>query len=77
MTVNPMKWEGASNPRVASSSAAQSCLIPMGVTSENVAEKWRISRETQDAFSARSHARAPPPRDASGSDDSMVQIDPA
>ena len=58
MTVNPMKWEGGMNPRVASSSAAQSCLIPMGVTSENVAAKWRISRETQDAFSAPALARA-------------------
>ena len=42
MTSNPMKWEGGMNPRVASSSDAQSCLIPMGVTSENVAEKWCV-----------------------------------
>jgi acetyl-CoA acetyltransferase len=27
-------------------------------TSENVAEKWNISRETQDSLAARSHARA-------------------
>ena len=42
MTSNPMKWEGGMNPRVASSSDAQSCLIPMGVTSENVAERWCV-----------------------------------
>ena len=42
MTSNPMKWEGGMNPRVASSSDAQSCLIPMGVTSENIAEKWCV-----------------------------------
>ena len=71
MTANPMKWEGGMNPRVASSSAAQSCLIPMGVTSENVAEKWRISRQTQDSFSARSHARAAAAR-ASGRFDSQI-----
>eukprot|EP00740_Mantoniella_antarctica_P005397 CAMPEP_0181361596 /NCGR_PEP_ID=MMETSP1106-20121128/7408_1 /TAXON_ID=81844 /ORGANISM="Mantoniella antarctica, Strain SL-175" /LENGTH=425 /DNA_ID=CAMNT_0023475195 /DNA_START=366 /DNA_END=1643 /DNA_ORIENTATION=+ len=58
MTANPMKWDGGMNPRVASSMQAQSCLIPMGITSENVAEKWAISRETQDSFAARSHARA-------------------
>ena len=58
MTSNPMKWEGGFNPRVASSSDAQNCLIPMGVTSENVAEKYGISRETQDTMAARSHARA-------------------
>jgi acetyl-CoA acetyltransferase len=40
MTANPMKWEGGINPRIASSSDAQNCLIPMGITSENVAEKW-------------------------------------
>ena len=58
MTANPMKWEGGFNPRVASSSDAQNCLVPMGVTSENVAEKFGISREAQDTMAARSHARA-------------------
>jgi len=30
----------------------------MGVTAENLAEKWDISREEQDAFAVESHARA-------------------
>jgi acetyl-CoA C-acetyltransferase len=30
----------------------------MGVTAENLAEKWNISREEQDAFAAESHRRA-------------------
>ncbi|HKK56759.1 acetyl-CoA C-acyltransferase family protein [Marinobacter sp.] len=30
----------------------------MGITAENLAEKWNISREEQDAFAAESHARA-------------------
>lgn len=58
MSTNPMKWEGGFNPRIASSSDAQNCLIPMGVTSENVAERFGISREAQDTMAARSHARA-------------------
>merc|ERR1719245_1169268 len=29
------------------SATAQTVLTPMGITSENVAEKWNISRETQ------------------------------
>lgn len=33
-------------------------LIPMGITSENVAAQFGVSRETQDAFAAESHARA-------------------
>jgi acetyl-CoA acyltransferase 1 len=37
---------------------AKACLIPMGMTSENVAAKWNISRETQDAMAAGSHAKA-------------------
>ncbi len=30
----------------------------MGITAENLAEKWNISREEQDAFAAESHRRA-------------------
>ncbi|GAB5587770.1 3-ketoacyl-CoA thiolase with broad chain length specificity [Umbelopsis nana] len=37
---------------------AADCLLPMGITSENVAEHWNISRKTQDEFSALSHAKA-------------------
>jgi acetyl-CoA acetyltransferase family protein len=74
MTKNPMKWEGGANPRVASSSAAQSCLIPMGVTSENVAERWNISREAQDSVAARSHARAHAARESGRFDSQIVPV---
>ncbi len=37
---------------------ARDCLIPMGVTSENVASEFGITREVQDAFAAASHAKA-------------------
>lgn len=37
---------------------ARDCMIPMGITSENVAERYGISRSDQDAFAARSHAKA-------------------
>jgi acetyl-CoA acetyltransferase family protein len=32
--------------------------IPMGITAENVAEKYKISREDQDKFALRSHQKA-------------------
>jgi acetyl-CoA C-acetyltransferase len=32
--------------------------VHMGVTAENIAEKWKISREQQDAFAVESHRRA-------------------
>lgn len=34
------------------------CLIPMGITNENVVEKYNISRERQDAFAAESYRKA-------------------
>ena len=37
---------------------ALSCVIPMGLTSDNVAEKYNISREQQDTMAAASHAKA-------------------
>jgi len=37
---------------------ARNCLLSMGQTSENVAEKYGISREAQDKFAAESHRRA-------------------
>jgi acetyl-CoA acyltransferase 1 len=37
---------------------AKDCMIPMGVTSENVAERYGVSRAEQDAFAARSQQRA-------------------
>ena len=32
--------------------------VHMGITAENVAERWKISREEQDAFAVESHRRA-------------------
>jgi acetyl-CoA acetyltransferase family protein len=37
---------------------AYSSYIPMGITAENLAREYHISREAQDAFSLRSHHRA-------------------
>ncbi|PWN29128.1 thiolase [Jaminaea rosea] len=37
---------------------ASDCLMPMGITSENVAKKYQVDRKKQDAFAAESFARA-------------------
>lgn len=37
---------------------ARNCLMPMGITSENVAEKFNITREQQDQMAVDSHAKA-------------------
>jgi acetyl-CoA acyltransferase 1 len=43
---------------VMSNAEAADCLIPMGITSENVAEKYHVSRDEQDDFAAASYAKA-------------------
>ncbi|KAI8391484.1 Thiolase, N-terminal domain-containing protein [Radiomyces spectabilis] len=40
------------------SAAANDCKLPMGLTSENVATEYGITREEQDAFSVDSHKKA-------------------
>lgn len=60
MTKNKM---GASVPEltwdtVQDSELAQNCMIPMGITSENVAERFGVSRIKQDEMALLSHSRA-------------------
>ncbi|GBE86191.1 3-ketoacyl-CoA thiolase, peroxisomal [Sparassis crispa] len=43
---------------VLSTQEAEDCLIPMGITSENVAADYGITREVQDAFAASSFQKA-------------------
>ncbi|KAL6526643.1 3-ketoacyl-CoA thiolase 2, peroxisomal [Orobanche gracilis] len=58
MTVNPMAWEGSVNPRVKTMAQAQDCLLPMGITSENVAHRFGITRHEQDQAAVESHRKA-------------------
>ena len=37
---------------------ARDCIMPMGLTSENVAARYGVSRSDQDAFAMRSHLKA-------------------
>ncbi len=37
---------------------ARDCVMPMGLTSENVASRYGVSRQDQDAFAVESHQRA-------------------
>lgn len=58
MTVNPMAWEGSVNPKVKMFEQAQNCLLPMGITSENVAHRFGVTREQQDQAAVESHRKA-------------------
>ncbi|KAL0433064.1 UNVERIFIED_CONTAM: 3-ketoacyl-CoA thiolase 2, peroxisomal [Sesamum latifolium] len=58
MTINPMAWEGSVNPRVKTMAQAQDCLLPMGITSENVAHRFGVTRQEQDQAAVDSHRKA-------------------
>jgi len=58
MSLNPMAWDGGMNEAALAHPKAQGCYMSMGQTSENVAERFGISRKEQDEFSVLSHARA-------------------
>src|SRR5215217_2321755 len=49
-------------------------LEPMGETGENVAERWTVSREDQDAFALRSQQRWAAAADAGRFDDELVPV---
>lgn len=52
--VDPNKFSTA----VLDNDLAAACLQPMGITSENIAAKWGISRLVQDQLAAESHKKA-------------------
>ncbi|KAK7493205.1 hypothetical protein BaRGS_00015542 [Batillaria attramentaria] len=59
MTRNPLgggKFD--LNPRVQESQQAQDSLLPMGITSENVAERFGVTRRKQDEFALSSQQKA-------------------
>ncbi|KAF7559121.1 hypothetical protein G7046_g5017 [Stylonectria norvegica] len=53
---------------------ARDCIMPMGLTSENVAERYGVSRADQDAFAVQSHQRAARARDAGSFADETVPV---
>eukprot|EP01102_Stenamoeba_stenopodia_P003723 TRINITY_DN13878_c0_g1_i1.p1 TRINITY_DN13878_c0_g1~~TRINITY_DN13878_c0_g1_i1.p1 ORF type:complete len:419 (-),score=114.51 TRINITY_DN13878_c0_g1_i1:98-1354(-) len=58
MSKNPMGWEGDINADALEHPLASGCYVPMGETSENVAERFKVSREKQDNLAVASHAKA-------------------
>jgi 3-oxoadipyl-CoA thiolase len=61
------------NPRM----AALDYTASMGETAENVAERYGVSREDQDAFALESHRRAVAAAEAGRFDDELVTVDVA
>ncbi|KAF4975000.1 hypothetical protein FDECE_18614, partial [Fusarium decemcellulare] len=53
---------------------AQDCIMPMGLTSENVAERYGVSRADQDALAVESHRRAARARSEGRFDAEIVPV---
>jgi len=59
MTLVPMMGNKvAMNPRLFDGDEHVGIAYGMGITAENVARRWQVSREDQDAFGLQSHQRA-------------------
>ena len=59
MSMVPMMGNKVSiNPRLFRGNEHLAIAYGMGITAENVAKKWKVDRETQDAFALESHQRA-------------------
>ncbi|GAA6064380.1 hypothetical protein JCM10212_000489 [Sporobolomyces blumeae] len=60
--------------KVLETESAADCLLPMGITSENVAAKYHVSREAQDAFAAKSFQKAAAAQKAGKFKDEIVAV---
>ncbi|KAA1475575.1 acetyl-CoA acetyl transferase [Dentipellis sp. KUC8613] len=60
--------------KVLETKEAEDCLIPMGITSENVAADYGISRARQDAFAAKSFQKAAAAQKAGKFKDEIVPL---
>ena len=73
MTMVPMTGNKLSASPVAMASFP-TVYTPMGITAENVAQRFNISRADQDAFAFRSHQRAAAAQKAGAFDDEIVTV---
>ncbi|XP_050367104.1 3-ketoacyl CoA thiolase 1, peroxisomal-like [Argentina anserina] len=58
MTIDSMGSIQKINPKAEAFAQARDCLLPMGVTSENVAQRYGVTRQEQDQAAVESHRRA-------------------
>jgi acetyl-CoA acyltransferase 1 len=75
MTQNPFIWTGSENAQVMQTPAAKNCLLNMGITSENVAAKFGVSREVQDEFAVASHLKAINATDSGRFKDEIIPVE--
>lgn len=64
-------WDDLKNSPV---KEARDCIMSMGITAENVAERYNVSRVDQDAFAAASHQKALKAQEAGLFDKEIVPV---
>merc|ERR1740121_1368264 len=69
-SVDPTKF----STKIADNKLAMACLMPMGITSENVAEKYGVSADKQNTLAANSHAKALAAQKQGLFDDEIVPV---
>ncbi|CAM8888486.1 hypothetical protein QQ045_027119 [Rhodiola kirilowii] len=74
MTVDKVERVRPINPKVELFTQARDCLLPMGVTSENVAERYGVTREEQDLAAVESHRRAAAARASGSFKDEIIPV---
>ncbi|EFN57082.1 hypothetical protein CHLNCDRAFT_143855 [Chlorella variabilis] len=75
LTRDPLDWQGSDNPRVQESQDAQDVKLPLGLTAENVAERFSVPRDLQDRLAASSHAKAAAAQAAGRFKDEIVPVE--
>lgn len=74
MSLRSMGSPGDLSSRLSDHARARDCLIPMGITSENVAERFGVSREKQDAFALSSQLKAAQAQESGRFDPEIVPV---
>jgi len=69
-SVDPSKF----STKIADNKLAMACLVPMGITSENVAQAYKISPEKQNSMAAASHSKALAAQKQGLFDDEIVPV---
>ncbi|KAG6785165.1 hypothetical protein POTOM_010891 [Populus tomentosa] len=74
MTVNGIRTVPQVNPRVEAFQQARDCLLPMGMTSENVAQRYGVTRQDQDQAAVDSHRKAAAARASGKFKDEIIPV---
>ncbi|KAL1330703.1 hypothetical protein HN51_047956 [Arachis hypogaea] len=62
------------NPKLDTFKQARDCLLPMGITSENVAKRYGVTRQEQDEAAVESHKRAAAARESGKFKDEIIPV---